>query len=214
MSIKMAKLKLDVIDLRNRKIGEVELADSVFKAPIKEHLIYEAVKYYQAKRRRGTASTKNRKEVRGGGRKPWRQKGTGRARVGSIRSPLWRGGGIVFGPTPRSYYYNLPAKVIKGALRSSLSLKLKQGKLKVIEEFKLKDNKCKSFLSLINRLGVTTSALIVDSAENRNLALSLRNIQGFKLRDSWQLNPYEILKYDQLILSRKSAEKLSEALAQ
>lgn len=210
----MATFALDVVNLKNKKIAELQVSEKVFKSQLKEHLIYEAVKYYQAKNRRGTASTKNRKEVRGGGRKPWRQKGTGRARAGSIRSPLWRGGGVIFGPTPRNYYYNLPANVVKGALRTSLSLKLKEGKLKVVQELQLNDHKTKSFLSMMDKLGISTSALLVNSEENRNLALASRNVQGFKLIQRRQLNPYDIMKYDQLVLSRKSAEKLSEVLGQ
>jgi large subunit ribosomal protein L4 len=208
----MDTMLLTIIDINNKKIGDMKVPESVFNAVIKPHLIYEAVKYYQAKKRRGTASAKNRVEVSGGGRKPWRQKGTGRARVGSIRSPLWRGGGVVFGPSPRSYYYNLPAKVVKGALRTSLSLKCKEGKLRIINDINLKDHKSKTFVTLMNKLGITTSALIVNAEENRNLTLAARNVEGFRIIKNSQLNPYEIMKYDQLILTQKSTEKLSEAL--
>jgi large subunit ribosomal protein L4 len=209
----MDTMSLRIIDTNNKKIGDMRVPEGVFNAPIKPHLIYEAVKYYQAKKRRGTASTKNRIEVRGGGRKPWRQKGTGRARAGSIRSPLWKGGGIIFGPTPRSFYYNLPAKVVKGALRTSLSLKLKEGKLRIIKDINLKDHKSKTFVALMSKLGITTSALIVNAEENRNLFLAARNVEGFRIIKNNQLNPYEIMKYDQLILTQKSTEKLSEVLA-
>jgi large subunit ribosomal protein L4 len=208
----MDTMLLAIIDINNKKIGDMEVPENVFNAVIKPYLIYEAVKYYQAKKRRGTASTKNRVEVRGGGKKPWRQKGTGRARAGSIRSPLWRGGGVVFGPSPRSYYYNLPAKVIKGALRTSLSLKCKEGKLRIIKDIKLKDHKSKTFVAFMNKLGISSSALIVNAEENRNLTLAARNVEGFRIIKNSQLNPYEIMKYDQLILTQKSTEKLSEAL--
>ncbi len=208
----MDTMSLRIIDTNNKKIGDMKVPESVFNAPIKPHLIYEAVKYYQAKKRRGTASTKNRIEVRGGGRKPWRQKGTGRARAGSIRSPLWKGGGIIFGPTPRSFYYNLPAKVVKGALRTSLSLKLKEGKLRIIKDINLKDHKSKTFVALMSKLGITTSALIVNAEENRNLFLAARNVDRFRIIKNNQLNPYEIMKYDQLILTQKSTERLSEVL--
>ncbi|MCD6451217.1 MAG: 50S ribosomal protein L4 [Acidobacteria bacterium] len=204
---------LTVKNLENKEVGKVEVSDKVFAAEVKPHLIYEAVKHYLAKLRRGTASTKTRAEVAGGGKKPWRQKGTGRARHGSIRSPIWRGGGVVFGPKPRSYYYRLPKKVIKAALCSALSQKNKLNKIVVIDEFALPSPKTKEFVAAIERLSIDSKALVVDFRDNINLILSSRNVPYVKFLDSTQVNVYELLKHDTLLISKRAVLKLSEELS-
>lgn len=201
---------VEVRNLKNRKVGEVELMDAVFTAPVNPNLLYEAVKHYQACQRKGSASTKTRGEVRGGGRKPWRQKGTGRARAGSIRSPIWKGGGVAFGPKPRDYSYRLPKKIIKGALKSALSQKYKEGKVLVVNKLKLEHPKTKELIQAINKLGLEKSVLIIDSRENVNLKLSAGNIPQVKVTDNKRLNVYEIMKYDTLLFSKEAVEELKE----
>src|SRR5260370_41161209 len=167
---------VDIIDLNNEVVGSVDLADEVFAAPVNDRLLYEAVRNYQAGQRRGTASTKTRHEVSGSGKKLWKQKGTGRARMGSIRSPLWRHGGTVHGPQPKDYSYKLPRKMLLGALRSSLSAKLRDGELRVVQAFKLEDHKTKAFKAMLHKLEANKSTLIVDHGENPNLQLGSRNL--------------------------------------
>ncbi|MCC7174972.1 MAG: 50S ribosomal protein L4 [Bryobacterales bacterium] len=204
---------VDVFDLNNQKVGELELSDAVFAAPVKQALLYEAVRHHLAGRRRGTAKTKGRSEVAGSGRKLWRQKGTGRARVGSIRSPLWRHGGTVHGPVPRDYSYHLPRKMALGALRSALSAKLRDGELKVVQEFALPDNKTKSFQAVLTTLETGKSVLVVNNGENRNLALGSRNLPGVTLVASREVSVYDLLGHEHVLLSEAAARKLSEALA-
>src|SRR5439155_25913044 len=169
---------IDVVDLSGKKVGTFELAEEVFGA-VNEDLLWEAVKHYRASLRAGTHATKNRKLVSGSGKKLWRQKGTGRARVGSIRSPLWRHGGTVHGPQPRSYDYQFPRKKLQGALRSALASKFADGKLTVVENFELAESKTSGFRKALDSLGVEKTALLVDGAkDNRNLELSSRNIPG------------------------------------
>src|SRR5271157_5061707 len=163
---------VDVFDLNNDVVGTLELADDVFDAPVNKHLLYEAVRHSQAGKRRGTASTKTRHEVSGSGKKLWRQKGTGRARVGSIRSPLWRHGGTTHGPQPRDYSYKLPRKMLLGALRSALSAKLRDGELKVVREFSLPDHKSKGMRQVLTQLESPKSVLLVEVGENNHLALA------------------------------------------
>src|SRR5579883_1728064 len=172
---------VDVVDWNNQKVGEVDLADEVFGAEVNEALLYEAVRQFQASRRAGTHKTKVRAEVAGSGKKLWKQKGTGRARMGSIRSPLWRHGGTVHGPVPRDYSYKLPRKMQLGALRSALSAKLRDGELKIISAFQLSDHKTKNFAQALKRLEATSKVLLVETAENRNLDLSARNIEGVEV---------------------------------
>jgi large subunit ribosomal protein L4 len=203
---------VDIIDLTNQKVGDLELADEVFGAPINEDLLYEAVRHYLAGRRRGTASTKTRHEVAGSGKKLWKQKGTGRARMGSIRSPLWRHGGTTHGPQPRSYAYHLPRKMQLGALRSALSAKLRDGELRVIQEFSISEAKTKVMRAALETLEAKRTVLLVDNAENRNLELSSRNLQGVKLVLSRDVNVYDLLGHEQVLLSEAAARKLSEAL--
>jgi large subunit ribosomal protein L4 len=206
--------KVDVVDLNNQKVGELELSDAVFAAPIKKALLYEAVRHYQAGRRSGTAKTKVRREVAGSGKKLWRQKGTGRARVGSIRSPLWRHGGTVHGPVPRDYSYHLPKKMLLGALRSALTAKLADGELKVVQAFSLADHKTKSFRAVLEKLDAPRKVLVVDNDENRNLALGSRNVPGVTLVASREVSVYDLLGHDRVLVSEAAARKLSEVLSQ
>lgn len=204
---------VDVVDLNNAVVGSLDLADEVFSAPVNEDLLYEAVRHSQAAHRRGTAATKTRHEVSGSGKKLWRQKGTGRARVGSIRSPLWRHGGTTHGPQPRDYSYKLPRKMLLGALRSALSAKLRDGELKVVQEFALPDHKSKAMRAVLNTLGAPKTVLLVDNGENDNLALSSRNLTGVTLVSSKDVSVYDLLRHAGLLLSESAAKKLSEALA-
>jgi large subunit ribosomal protein L4 len=204
---------VEVIDLNNEVVGSVELADDVFAAPVNEHLLYEAVRHSQAAKRGGNAKTKTRHEVSGSGKKLWRQKGTGRARMGSIRSPLWRHGGTTHGPQPRDYSYKLPRKMLLGALRSALSAKLRDGELKVIREFALADHKTKAMRGILNGLGAPKTVLLVDSGENQNLALSSRNLAGVTLVSPRDVEVYDLLGHAGVLMSEQAAKKLSEALA-
>jgi len=203
---------IDVVDLTGKKVGSMDLADEVFGA-INEDLLWEAVKHYRAGQRSGTHATKNKKLVSGAGKKLWRQKGTGRARVGSIRSPLWRHGGTVHGPQPHSHEYSFPRKKLLGALRSALAAKLADGKLTVVEGFQLEDHKTKAIRAALNTLEVKSTALLVDGAEeNRNLELSSRNLDGVELMKSFDVHPYHLLRYDRAIFSRPALEKLQNSL--
>jgi large subunit ribosomal protein L4 len=204
---------VDVINLKNAKVGTLELADAVFGATVNEALLYEAVRHYMAVKRRGTASTKTRHEVAGSGKKLWKQKGTGRARMGSIRSPLWRHGGTTHGPQPHSYAYKLPRKMQLGALRSALSAKLRDGELRVVNEFSIGDVKTKAMRQALDTLEIKKTVLMVDNADNRNLQLSSRNLAGVKLISSREVTVYDLLGHEQVLLSQAAAEKLSEALA-
>jgi large subunit ribosomal protein L4 len=203
---------LDIYDQERNKISAIDLDDKIFGAKVDKHLFYEVVKMQRANRRGGNSSTKTRSEVSGGGRKPWRQKGTGRARAGSIRSPLWVGGGVIFGPKPRDYSYSLPKKVRRAALKSALSLKIKEGKLLIIDNFNLEEIKTKSFVSLLKKLEVE-NALIVDD-DNFNLERSARNLHRIKVLRSEGLNVYDILKYEYLLIAKNSLEKIQERLKQ
>ena len=204
---------VDIIDLNNKKVGTLDLADEVFGAKINEDLLYEAVRHHLAGKRRGTASTKTRHEVAGSGKKLWKQKGTGRARMGSIRSPLWRHGGTVHGPQPHSFAYHLPKKMQLGALRSALSAKLRDGELKVVNAFSIDEAKTKLMREALNTLEAKRTVLLVENAENRNLELSSRNLEGVTLVHSRDVNVYDLLKHEQVLLSEAAAKKLSEALA-
>ncbi len=204
--------KVDVVDLENNKVGEVDLADSVFGAEINDNLLYEAVKHYLACHRSGSAKTKTRAEVSGSGRKPWRQKGTGRARVGSIRSPIWRHGGVTHGPQPRDYSYRLPKKMYLGALRSALSAKLRDGELKVVREFAIEDHKTKAVRAALDSLEATRTVLLIDNPEDSKLELGSRNLKGVTMMRSPEVTPYHLLGHQQVFLSEAAAKKLSEAL--
>lgn len=204
---------VNVIDLNNATVGSIDLADAVFGVEVNEALLYEAVRQHTASQRSGTASTKTRHEVSGSGKKLWKQKGTGRARMGSIRSPLWRHGGTVHGPQPRSYAYKLPRKMALGALRSALSAKVRDGELRVIREFNLGDAKTKNMVGALKKIDAKPSVLLVESGENTNLTRASRNLQGVKLVITRDVTVYDLLKYREVLLSEPAAKKLSEALA-
>ncbi len=204
---------IDVHNLSGKKVGTLELFEEVFGG-VNEDLLWEAVKHYRASLRAGTHATKNRKLVSGSGKKLWRQKGTGRARVGSIRSPLWRHGGTVHGPQPRSYDYPFPRKKLLGALRSALAAKLADSKLAVVESFELAEAKTKAFRKALDALNVDGTALLVEApkTENRNLELSSRNLEGVALMRGHEVHPYHLLRYDRVIFSRPALEKMQNAL--
>jgi len=204
---------VDVVDLTNNKVGELELADEVFGAEVNEALLYEAVRQFQAGKHTGNHKTKTRSEVAGSGRKLWKQKGTGRARVGSVRSPIWRHGGTVHGPVVRDYSYKLPRKMLLGALRSALSAKVKDGELKVVHEFNLADHKTRNAMNALANLVTGKTVLVVDNGENRNLLLGLRNLKGVTLMPTRDVNPYHLLGHQNVLLSEAAARKFSEALA-
>jgi large subunit ribosomal protein L4 len=204
---------VDIIDLTNKVVGSVELSEEVFGVPVNKALLYESVRHYLASIRRGTASTKTRHEVAGSGKKLWRQKGTGRARVGSIRSPLWRHGGTTHGPQPHSYAYKLPRKMQLGALRSALSAKLRDGELRVVNQFAISEPKTKGMRRTLDALEIKKTVLLVDNGENRNLGLSSRNLEGVKLVSSHEVSVYDLLGHQQVLMSEAAAKKLSEALA-
>src|SRR5437588_8099040 len=205
--------KIDVVNLEGKKIGTLELADEVFGG-INEDLLWEAVKHYRAAQRAGTHATKNKKLVSGAGKKLWKQKGTGRARVGSIRSPLWRHGGTVHGPQPHSHAYDFPRKKLLGALRSALAAKFSDGKLIVVNAFEIKEPKTQAFRESLDNLKVDKGALLVEAGnhENRNLVLSSRNLKGVELVASSEVHPYHLLRYDRVIFSQPAIEKLQAAL--
>src|SRR6202521_2169704 len=203
---------IDIYDLSGAKVGTLELADEIFGA-VNEDLLWEAVKHYRAAHRAGTHATKNKKLVSGAGKKLWKQKGTGRARVGSIRSPLWRHGGTVHGPQPRSYDYQFPKKKLLGALRAALAAKFADGKLTVVQNFELTEAKTKTFRKALDTLGVEKTALLVDAGkENRNLELSARNIPGVELMSGSQVHPYHLLRFETAIFSQPALEKLQDML--
>ncbi|MGA7217764.1 MAG: 50S ribosomal protein L4 [Candidatus Sulfotelmatobacter sp.] len=204
---------IDIHDLSGKKVGTFDLADEIFGA-VNEDLLWEAVKHYRAGQHKGTHATKARWQVSGSGKKLWKQKGTGRARIGSIRSPLWRHGGTVHGPVPRSYDYSFPRKKLLGALRSALASKFADGKLIVVNTFELKDSKTKAFRAALDTLKVDKTVLIVDAPNsgNRNLELSSRNIKGLELIPGNEVHPYHLLKYDRVIFSHPAIEKLQVTL--
>lgn len=204
---------VDIVDLNNQVVGSLDLADEVFGAEVNEALLYEAVRHYQAGARAGTHKTKVRHEVAGSGKKLWKQKGTGRARMGSVRSPLWRHGGTVHGPVPRDYSYSLPKKMVVGALRSALSAKLRDGELKIVQTFDFADHKTKSALGVLAKLETGRSTLLVDNGDNRNLLLGVRNLKGVKLMPTRAVSVYHLLGSKSVLLSEAAARKFSEALA-
>jgi large subunit ribosomal protein L4 len=204
---------IDIHNLSGAKVGTFDLADEIFGA-VNEDLLWEAVKHYRAGQHAGTHATKARWQVSGSGKKLWKQKGTGRARIGSIRSPLWRHGGTVHGPQPRSYDYAFPRKKLLGALRSALAAKFADGKLTVVNAFDLKDAKTKAFRAALDALKVESTVLIVEApnASNRNLELSSRNIHGLELMAGNEVHPYHLLRYDRVIFSHPAIEKLQLTL--
>lgn len=203
---------IDVLNLGGEKVGTLDLADEVFGA-VNEDLLWEAVKHYRAAQRAGTHATKTRGLVSGAGKKLWRQKGTGRARIASIRSPLWRHGGTVHGPKPRSYDYAFPRKKLLGALRSALAAKLADGKLVVVDSFELKEVKSKSFRQTLDKLNAKGKTLLVEHGfENEKLHLSSRNLKGVELLAGSEVHPYHLLRYDHAVFSRPALEKLQSSL--
>jgi len=203
---------IDVLNLSGKKVGSMTLADEVFGA-VNEDLLWEAVRHFRAGARAGTHATKNKKLVSGAGKKLWKQKGTGRARVGSIRSPLWRHGGTVHGPQPRSYDYDFPRKKLLGALRSALAAKFADGKLLVVSAFDLKDAKTKEFRKTLDGLNIEKTALLIEGAENRSLELSSRNLKGVQLIRGNEVHPYHLLRYDVAVFAQPVLEKLQAKLA-
>ncbi len=204
-------LKIQVFDSSGKKVNDIMVPGQIFSRPVNEHLLYESVINYRANQRRGTASTKTRGEVKGGGRKPWRQKGTGRARAGSIRSPLWRKGGVTFGPKPRDYSFKMPKKAKRSALRSALALRWAKKQLLILESLDLKEPKTREGAKLLGNLKLE-SALIVDTGENKNLMLAMRNIPKIKAMHYDQVNAYDVLNYEGLVFSKRAFDLLMEKL--
>ncbi|KMY52594.1 MULTISPECIES: 50S ribosomal protein L4 [Bacillaceae] len=205
--------KVTVLNQSGAEVGEIELNDSVFGIEPNQHVLFEAVMMQRASLRQGTSKVKNRSEVSGGGRKPWRQKGTGRARQGSIRSPQWRGGGTVFGPVPRSYSYKLPKKVRRLAIKSALSSKVKEQNIIVLEALAFDAPKTKEFASVLKNLSVNSKALVVTEALNENVALSARNIPGVTVVDASGVSVLDVLGHEKLIITKAAVEKVEEVLA-
>ncbi|MEK6224015.1 MAG: 50S ribosomal protein L4 [Thermodesulfobacteriales bacterium] len=203
--------QLDVYDLEKSKVGNVDLDSSIFEAPVKQHLLHAIVNWQLAKRRSGTASTKTKGEVRGGGHKPWKQKHMGRARQGSIRAPQWRKGGIVFGPKPKDWSYSMNKKTKKSALISALSLKYSEGMLIALNQFSLPEIKTKQVSKFIENFELK-SALIVVTGENENLIKSAKNIKNVKVINIDGLNVYDVLKFKNLILTQESLARAQEVL--
>jgi large subunit ribosomal protein L4 len=203
---------VDVKNLNNDIVGKLDLADAVFAGAINEGLMHLAVKQYLASHRSGTHKTKTRAEVQGSGKKPWRQKGTGRARVGEIRNPLWRKGGTVFGPQPRDYEYHLPRKMFRAALKSALAFKLKQNQLNVVDAFTLENHKTKPLAQALARLGFDRKVLVVDHQENLNLWLAARNLDEVQLLGNLQVTPYHLLNAKHVVFSKAAIQALQEVL--
>jgi len=205
--------KVTLFDQKGSNVGEIELAESIFGIEPNQSVLFEAILMQRASLRQGTHKVKNRSEVAGGGRKPWRQKGTGRARQGSIRSPQWRGGGTVFGPQPRSYSYKLPKKVRRLALKSALATKVQEENILVLESLAFEAPKTKEFVSFLNGLSVDTKALIVTDVVNDNVALSARNIPGVTVVEAAGLNVLDLVSHNKLIITKAAVEKVEEVLA-
>src|SRR5690625_1011833 len=206
--------KVALYNINGEQVGDIELSDAVFGIEPNKHVLHDAVVMQQASQRQGAHKVKGRSEVRGGGAKPWRQKGTGRARHGSIRSPIWRGGGVTFGPTPRSYAYNLPKKVRRLAMRSALSTKLIAEEIIVLDELVMQQPKTKEIATMLDKLKSDRKALIV-SAEglDSNVAISTRNIPGVKYIQASGINVLDVLSHDKLIITKEAARKVEEVLA-
>ncbi len=203
---------MEVRNLENKVVDKLKLADEVFNYSASETRVWEAVRAYLAGQRKGTHATKGRAQVRGGGRKPWRQKGTGRARAGTIRSPLWRAGGTTFGPTPRNYSQAFPKKKRRGAMKLVLSDKLKNQSLTVVEDFSLESHRTKEFVRVLENFKLDKKVLLVDDRENRNLYLSSRNVPGVKLVATGGLNVYDLLNCRHFLISKRAILALQEVL--
>ena len=203
---------VEVKNLANEVVGKLELSDAVFQAEFNEPLIWEAIKHYNDSLRAGTASTKVRGEVSGSGKKLWKQKGTGRARIGSLRSPLWRHGGTVHGPKPRDYSYRFPRKKLQGALRSALSAKLSEKLVTVVEGIRLDSHKTKEFNKILSAFGIAGKVLVIDSTGEKNLLLSVRNLPTVKLVPGNAVNIFDVVNSDALLFSRDAILQVQEAL--
>ncbi len=206
-------LTIDVKNLNNETVGKADLKPEVFGVELNETLIWEAIKHFLACKRAGTHSTKTRGEVKGSTRKPWRQKGTGRARVGDRRSPLWRHGGTVFGPKPRSYAYTFPKKKKRAAMRCALSERLRNNELFVVDALNIESHKTKEFVKVLNNFGIERKLLVVDEGLNNNLYLSTRNIPGVKFVEVDGLNIYDVVHHNNIMFSLKAIEKVQEVLS-
>ena len=206
-------MQIDVVNGENKKVGAVDVSDDVFGGRVNTGLIWESVVHANAKERRGTHATKNRALVSGSGKKPWRQKGTGRARIGSIRNPIWRHGGTVFGPQPRSYDFALPKKVRRGALRAALADKMQNGALVVVDELSAAEIKTKDAVELLKRLGVSGKAVLVDVAVDDKLSRSVRNIPGVSLVPSARLTARAVINAERVVATKGAIEKLQEVLS-
>ena len=200
---------ITVQNIKGENVGEVNLDENVFDGKINKALLHQVILMYRANKRKGTASTKTRAKVSGGGRKPWRQKGTGRARVGSIRSPLWRGGGIVFGPHPRNYSYTLPKKIRRRALKDSLNAKFKSGQLIVIDELKVDEPKTKKFMSILSNINIKDKTLVLMRDLDENVIKSSNNIQGLMLRRLDNFSAYDVLSHRNLIITKDGLDILT-----
>jgi large subunit ribosomal protein L4 len=211
----MTMANLDVVNLNGEKVGSIELADAVFGPDqVNEALLWEAVKHYRASLRQGTHKTKSRTEVAGSGKKLWKQKGTGRARIGSVRSPLWRHGYTVHGPTPRSYEYSFPRKKLLGALRAALASKLADGTLMIVDSLEIKNAKTKLYRAALDKLGAKRTALLVENGKTltQSLVLGTRNLEGVELVLNNEVHPYDLLRYERAVFSTAAIEQLTEAL--
>jgi large subunit ribosomal protein L4 len=206
------EMKLDIVDSTNQKVGALELNDELFGGRVRTDLIWESVVQENAAERRGTHATKNRARVSGSGKKPWRQKGTGRARVGEIRNPLWRKGGTVFGPQPRSYAYELPKKVRRGALREALAQKLHDGALVIVDKLASSDRKTKATAEVLKALGASGKTLVIDVKPEDGFVLSARNIAGVRLVASNRVTARDVMDTSHVIATREAMEKLQESL--
>lgn len=205
--------KVSVFNVDGNEVGQLELAEGVFGLEPNVHVLHSAILLQQASLRSGTHDTKGRSEIRGGGRKPWKQKGTGRARQGSIRAPQWKGGGIVFGPTPRSHSFKLPRKVRRLAIKSALSSKVVAEQLIVLDQLSLSQPKTKDIAKILNNLKVSRKALVVTADFDQNVALSARNIPGVKFVAAEGINVLDVMKYDQLIITKEAVAKVEEVFA-
>lgn len=204
---------VDVKNLNNESVGQLDLRDELFSAPLNEALIYDAIKNYLANQRQGTVMTKTRGNVSGSGRKLWKQKGTGRARISSLRSPLWKGGGNVHGPQPRDWSSELPRKMKRRALLSALSERLREGNLIVVESFNLDSPKTKAFAGIAKTMGWESATLIVEAKPDRNLVLSSRNLPGIKVSDGVNVNIYDVLQHERIVFTREAINLLQERLS-
>jgi large subunit ribosomal protein L4 len=205
--------KVALFNIKGEQVGDIELSDSVFGVETRPEIMHRVVVNYLANQRQGTSSTLTRAEVAGGGRKPWRQKGTGRARHGSIRSPLWRKGGVVFGPKPRSFRYSLPKKIKRLALKSALSTKLADNELIVLDELNMDKPKTKEMIKILKNLNIDKKSLIVIEGNDENVILSVRNIPGIMTTSASTLNVYDILNHDNLIMTKDAVKKVEEVYA-